>query len=490
MERRSVLKGIGGAAAAVGLGARADAAPGAPRRPNVLFILPDEWRAQSLGCMGNVDVRTPHIDRLAREGVLMRNTLANTPVCCPARSVMLTGCYASKTGMVANDLRWEESEISLGDLFGKAGYRTGYIGKWHLDGGPRAPGFVPPGRRRHGFQFWAANECNHNYFYNWYFRDANEPIVSEKYEPEMWTDVAVDFLRQQNEQPFFLMLSIGAPHDPYLAPREYMEMYDPAKLTMEPNWVEGVKGASRKDVAGYYAAMTAIDDQVGRLMSTLHETGLDENTIVFFSSDHGNMLGSQGVVLKRKPWEESIRVPGILRCPGKLPAGRTSDALFSHVDFAPTLLGLCGMSTPANMQGRDLSGVITGKRETGPEAALFQIFGLYKGDAVPAGWRGIRTERYVYARFEEKPWMLYDLEADPYEMRNLVDDPAAEGLRNEMDGRLRALMERNGDTWSLDWTYPVEEDDRLYNYRTFHTVEEYLKWAKEHPYLAPPPAGN
>jgi len=130
MDRRSLLKGMGSAVAAMGLSrGGAWAETGAKRPPNVVFILPDEWRGQALGCMGNADVRTPHLDGLAAEGVLLRNTLANTPVCCPARASILTGMYTSRTGMVANDLRLDEAEISLGDLFGRAGYRTGYIGK-------------------------------------------------------------------------------------------------------------------------------------------------------------------------------------------------------------------------------------------------------------------------------------------------------------------------------------------------------------------------
>jgi arylsulfatase A-like enzyme len=485
MNRRSLLKGMGSAVAAMGLSRGAWAEKGAKRPPNVVFILPDEWRGQALGCMGNADVQTPHLDGLAAEGVLLRNTLANTPVCCPARASILTGMYTSRTGMVANDLRLDEAEISLGDLFGRAGYRTGFIGKWHLDGGPREPGFVPPGRRRHGFEYWAANECNHNYFYNWYFRDANVPIVSEKYEPEFWTDLAVEFLHESKDRPFFLMLAPGAPHDPYIAPQKYLDLYDPGKLTMEPNWVEGVAGASRREIAGYYAAITAIDDQVGRLLRTLKELDLEENTIVFFSSDHGNMLGSQGMILKRKPWEESIRVPGIMRCPGLIPAGRRTDALFAHVDFAPTLLSLCGLPAPGNMQGSDLAEMVAGKREKGPDAAYFQIFGPYRGDGVAAGWRGIRTERHMYARWETGPWVLYDLERDPYELNNLAGDPAAAALRSELDRKLKAWMESVGDSWSLDWTAPVEEDDRLYKYRTFHTVAEYLEWAAKHPNLAP-----
>jgi arylsulfatase A-like enzyme len=482
MDRRTFLQG----AAAVGLQHLATQADAETKRPpNVLFIMPDEWRGQALHCMGNPDVQTPHIDQLAAEGILFRQTFANTPVCCPARATILTGTYTSRNGMLANDLRLKENVVTLADLYAQAGYRTGFIGKWHLDGGPRVPGFVPPGPRRHGFQFWAAHECNHNYFYNWYFRDQNVPIVSEKYEPEFWTDLAVEFLNEAHDKPFFLMLAPGAPHDPYVAPERYMERYDPQKLAMEPNWVEGTPGGGRKEIAGYCAAITAIDDQVARLMHTLRERKLEENTIVLFSSDHGNMLGSQGKILKRKPWEESIRVPGILRYPGVVPPGKTTDALFSHVDFAPTLLSLCGLPIPAAMQGTDVSRVAAGKTEEGPASVLFQIFGPFHGDGTERAWRGVRTDRFMYARWESGPWLFYDLHQDPHELQNLVNDSAYATDLKDLDTQLLNYMARVGDSWSLDWTAPVEDGERLDQYRTFYTVQDYLAWAKEHPTLAP-----
>lgn len=485
MDRRKFIQAAAGTLASVGLRHSAgESQTTANRPPNILFILPDEWRGQALGCMGNPDVRTPHLDGLASGGMLFRHTLANTPVCCPARANILTGTYTNRNGMIANDLRLKESAVTMADLFGHAGYRTGYIGKWHLDGGPRMPGFIPPGPRRHGFEYWAANQCNHNYFHNWYFRDENVPIVSDRYEPEFWTDQAIEFLYESQEKPFFLMLALGAPHDPYLAPEKYMNLYDPQKLKMEPNWVEGTRGGGRKDIAGYYAAITAIDDQVGRLLGVLQELNLDQNTIVLFSSDHGNMLGSQGKILKRKPWEESIRVPGIMRYPGVIPSGRKSDALFSHLDFAPTLLSLCGLPVPEEMQGADLSRLVLGKTEQGPESAYFQIFGPYHAGGVERAWRGVRTERYMYARWEYGPWLLYDLEKDPYELNNLVKDGAFSSQLQELDKNLLDWMHRVGDSWSLDWTAPIEDDGRLYEYRTFSTVQDYFAWARKHPYLA------
>lgn len=486
MDRRTFIKGAGSAAAVLGAQRGiSQTMVNEKRLPNVVFILPDEWMAQALGCMGNPDVQTPNLDRLASEGLLMRNTFANTPVCCPARACIQTGTYTSRNGMVANDLRLKEDALGIADLFAKAGYRTGYVGKWHLDGGPREPGFVPPGPRRHGYQHWAANECNHNYFYNWYFRDENMPIVTHEYTPNVFTDLAVEFLYESQDRPFFLMLSFAAPHDPYIAPQKDMELYDPAKLTMRPNWVEGTRGAGRKDIAGYYAAVTAIDDQMGLLFRTLRELGLEENTIVVFTSDHGNMLGSHGQILKRKPWDESIRVPGIIRYPKKIAANRKSDALFSHVDMAPTLLSLCGIPIPTEMQGSDLSSVILGTEERGPEAAYFQIFGPYKPSAMPDAWRGIRTERYMYARFETGPWVLYDLKEDPYEMKNLVKEASAQDVLQRLDKQLTVWMSKVGDSWKLDWKVPVEEGERLYRYETFYTVDEYLAWTKKHPNLAP-----
>src|SRR5262245_11191935 len=172
-------------------------------------------------------------------------------------------------------------------------------------------------------------------------------------------------------------------------------------------------------------------------MRALSEHRLADDTIVLVTSDHGDMLGSQGERLKRKPWEESIRVPGILRWPGKVKAGSRPRTMFTHVDLAPTLLGMARLEVPRAMQGTNLSrALVSGGR--GPDSTFFQIFGPYAGDGTKAGWRGVRTERYMYARYREQPWVLYDLERDPFEMKNLIDQP---GLVAEMDKRLTRWME-------------------------------------------------
>jgi len=460
--------------------------PPAQRSPNVLFVFADQLRAQSVGCYGNEEVKTPHLDRLASEGVLFQNTLANTPVCCPARANMFTGTYAHKNGMVANDLRLRESETTIAEILAAQNYRTGFIGKWHLDGGQRMPGFVPPGPRRQGFAFWAANECSHQHFNTQYFRDTPDPLPMRKFEAEGWTDLAVEFLTdsKRDGRPFFLTMAMGPPHDPYGAPEEYMKQFDPAKLTMRPNWRKDAANVpGPKEIAAYYAATAAVDDQIGRLLAKLKELSLDEDTIVLFSSDHGDMLGSQGRRLKRKPWEESIRIPGILRYPRRVKAGRRIEAPFTQVDFAPTLLALCGVKPPASMLGSDLAPLALGQSTRTPDSAFFQIFGPFQGDGTEDGWRGVRTASHMYARFREKPWVLYDLRRDPYQMNNLAGDRAVRAVQSDMETRLANWMEQTGDSWSYNWSHPVEDKGRLYRHRTFYTVAEYLDWAKEHPEL-------
>ncbi len=484
LSRRGFLSAGAGVLAGLSCGEAPQSAPEA-RRPNILYLMPDQLRAQALGCMGNPDVKTPHLDRLASEGVLFRNTFANTPVCCAARAAILTGKYAHRTGMVANDLRLRESETTVAEVLRDAGYRTGFVGKWHLDGGHRLPGYVPPGPRRQGFEFWAANECSHQHFKTQYFRDNDQPIPIESFEPETWANLGIEFLQQtrEDDRPFFLTVQMGPPHDPYIAPESYKAMYDPAALTMRPNWKESPDLPSRDDMASYYGMITAVDEQIGRLVATLDELGLAEDTIVWVSSDHGDMMGSQGMRLKRKPWEESIRIPGIVRYPRKVLGARVNDSLLSQVDFAPTWLGLCGLDAPDGMQGADLSSLVLGESEGGPDSAFFQVFGPYYAGGVTAGWRGVRTATHMYARHEEEPWVLYDLQQDPYELNNLAADPGAADLRGQMEQLLDSWMQRTGDSWSYNWTHPVEDNGRLYKHETFYTVEEYLEWAKKNPQL-------
>lgn len=438
----------------------------APRRPNILLIMADQMRGQAMGVAGNPDLLTPNLDRLAECGVYLPNTFANTPVCCPARANLLTGQYPHRHGMKINDLRLREEVVTLAEILGDAGYRTGFIGKWHLDGGLRLPGFVPPGPRRQGFQFWAANECRHAHWDNWYFRDAPQRIPIEGFETATWFDVAIEFLRETGDQPFFLELTMGPPHNPYIAPEETAGMYNPAELTMRPNWQEGTRHGSRENIAASYAMITDIDRHVGRLMDALDELGLSDDTIVLFTADHGDMLGSHGMAFKRKPWEESIRVPGIVRYPRRLEGGRVDELLFSHVDFAPTMLGFAGLPVPEEMQGRDLSAALAGTSEERPEAVCLSNYMPYQRGTIRA-WRGVRTSRYTYARWEDGPWVLYDVKNDPYELDNLVGRPEHRQLEQRLDALLARTMAETGDSWDSN----IDRETILYHRSAVYDVE-------------------
>ena len=422
-------------------------------RPNVLVLLPDQWRGMDLGCMGNREVRTPHFDRLAAQGVAFRNSIANCPVCTPARSILLTGRFAHTTGTGVNDVPLANEVVTIAEVLKEQGYRTGFIGKWHLEGGKRQPGFVPPGPRRQGFDYWAATICDHNYFKSHYFRDSPEPIPIPRYDALEYTDRAIEFLGQDTRRPFCLYVQWGPPHNPYVAPPEFLRQYDPGRLTLRPNWREGTRLGSRQDLAGYYAAVTCIDHEAGRILEALDRNGQADNTIVLVTSDHGDMLGSHGKSLKRKPWEESIRVPGIVRYPAGIRRNGRSDLLFSHVDVVPTLLGLCGVAGPPGMQGRDLSPHLTGRRAAEPESVYLQIYTKSEeGEFAP--WRGVRTKRYTYARFAERFWVLYDNEQDPYQMRNLAGRSEHQAVEARLDRMVRDWFARTGDHWDEQYDRP------------------------------------
>ena len=438
LARREFLTGFTGAT----LGGCAPEKP----PPNIVVLMPDQFRGMDLGVMGNPDVQTPNMDDLTSQGVLIENTFANCPVCCPARGTLLTGRYAHAHGVAVNDAPLPDNEVTIAKILKEQGYRTGFVGKWHLEGGKRQPGFVPPGPRRQGFDYWAANICSHNYWNMQFFRDEPTPIAMPGYSAETFTDEAIEFIAQDSSQPFCLYLQWGPPHNPYVAPPEYMNLYDPDALTMRENWQPEIPFDSRIDIAGYYSAITFIDNEVGRILNVLEEQGRTGDTIVLLTSDHGDMLGSHGRRLKRKPWEESIHVPGILRYPDRIEAGQVAGFPFSHVDIVPTLLGLAGMSPKQNMHGRNCAGLLTGDAGAEPESVYLQSYTPTERNEFPP-WRGVRTARYTYARHEDRPWVLYDNENDVFQMANLIGRAEHRDLQAELDSLTNGWLEETQDAW-------------------------------------------
>jgi len=427
------------------------------RRPNLLFVFADQMRGMDMGCAGNVEVKTPTLDRLAGEGAMFRQAFANCPVCTPSRATILTGCYPLTHRAVANDVPLPADQTTIANVLREAGYRTGYVGKWHLDGVPRDR-FTPPGERRQGFDFWAAWNCAHAYLSGRAYRDGPEPIDLVGYEPVGHTDLALEFLRQQDARPFCLFVSWGTPHAPYRdAPEECLSRYDPAAVTLRANYRDEPPDGFRKleqplspreALAGYYAHITALDEQLGRLLAELERQGSADETIVVFTSDHGDMLWSHGMVKKEQPWAESIRIPLLIRWSGRVAAGRVSDELVSTADFAPTLLRLLGLDVPDSMEGADLSDVVLSDAAAGPESVwLLEPIIVDQGAAQGIRqWRGVRTKRHTYARwYDGAGWLLYDNEADPYQMTNLIDSPDHAGLRAEMERLVDDWLAKTGD---------------------------------------------
>ncbi|HEU5319147.1 MAG TPA: sulfatase [Chloroflexota bacterium] len=419
-------------------------------RPNLLFVFGDEHRGQAVGCARNSDVRTPVIDGLAAEGVYVRHAYANTPVCTPCRGTLLTGQWPLRHGAVSNDLpvRTGPEVPSIARSLSAAGYRCGYVGKWHIGGWPRDR-FTPPGPARLGFDdFWAAWECHHEYMVpKYHLNDSPDPIIlRDRYEPEVQTDLALAWLASKldGEAPFCLFLSYGPPHGPYRpVPPGFEHAYDPGALSVRPNCAD--TPAERRDLADYYAHATAVDVQIGRLVDHLRERGALDDTLVVYTSDHGTMLGSQGHHNKQQPWDESINVPLVMRLGDRLPRGDRPDLLISALEYAPTLLGLLGVEVPGAMEGRNLAAHLTRTTdEPAPES-------VYIGEMVCCDqavrerlvpWRGVRTKRHTYARSIDGPWVLYDDEADPYQLTNLVEDST---VRDPLEAELQRWLARMED---------------------------------------------
>ena len=328
-----------------------------PPHPNILFILPDQWRAQAFGFAGDPNAKTPNLDRLQKQSVWFINAVAGVPVCCPTRASIMTGQRATTHGVFLNDARLSTNVTTLAEVFRSAGYDTGYIGKWHLDG-PERLAFIPP-ERHHGFDYWKVLECTHDYNRSVYYGDTPELLKWEGYDAIAQTRDAQQFLRAhaKSEKPFLLFLAWGPPHDPYeTAPMRYRALFQPDKLQLRPNVPKAAETRARNDLAGYYAHCAALDACVGELLTTLKETGLDRNTIVVFTSDHGDMLGAHGMHKKQKPYDESTRVPFLIRLPASLTTkSRKLDALINSEDIMPTLLGLCGLPLPKTVEGLDFS---------------------------------------------------------------------------------------------------------------------------------------
>lgn len=413
-------------------------------QPNLLFIFADQMRASALGAMHDEQVLTPNLDQLAAEGVLFTNAIANSPVCTPSRASMITGKHALNARCFLNDIRLPVDEPSIAHELNQAGYASAYIGKWHLDGISRHM-YTPP-ERRHGFDdYWAAYNCSHDYFDpKLYINDDPTLVHFGGYSPEVETNLAIDYLKQHTEQPLNLWLSFGTPHDPYdKVPQRFKDLYPPEKIQLRPNMLS----PDREAISGYYAHITALDEQVGRLLAALDELNLADNTLVVFTSDHGDMLWSHMLKNKQLPYEESIHIPLIMRLPGVLPERTQTDLLFSVVDLAPTLLGLLDVQIPQQMQGINLSAHLTENVKEEPNSVFINNYAAFDQARGLQPWRGVRTKQYTYARWLQGSCVLFDNRNDPYQFRNLALEDEYASIMTELEAELSRWLRLTEDAF-------------------------------------------
>lgn len=431
------------------------------RHPNLIYVFPDQMRAQAQGFMGEDPVITPNLDRFATEGIVLNQAVSNYPVCSPYRAMLMTGMFPHSNGVLANcntngatngyELR--ESSRCWSDVLREQGYSLGYIGKWHLDS-PYKPyvdtynnnenfawnEWTPP-HRRHSFDYWYAYGTydNHNRPEYW-TTDAprSRRVAVDQWSPEHEADMAIRYIRNEGgtfrdpDRPFALVVGMNPPHTPYrMVPERYLQMYGdatPEELINRPNvnLKENSTGAqlARRQIRNYLAQVTGVDDQFGRILAELKATGLEEDTIVVFTSDHGNCLGCHDQVTKNVHYEESMRVPFIIRWNGTLKP-RTDDLLISTPDIYPTLLDLMGFGPeiPEEVEGVSHAYLCLTGRGRRPASQLY----MWVPYGEPAlGRRGVRTHRYTLMissnREGETEQVLHDNVNDPYQLRNIAGE--------------------------------------------------------------------
>ena len=451
-----------------------------PKRPNIVFVFPDEFRRQAMGFMGEDPVVTPNLDRLAAQGTTFTRAYSARPVCSPARACLLTGTYPHTHGVTTNcnsataphGVELRQSDRCLSDVLHDAGYATGYIGKWHLEA-PREPYIEPPRKwdgnvwdeftppeRRHGFEFWHSYGAFDSHLHPHYWTThagRDELMTVDDWSPRHEAGIAIDFIRNRDrDRPFALFVSMNPPHMPFNQyPAEYGEPYadaTPEELLTRPNVDLSLDTPrteqARRGVRDYFGMVTGVDDQVGRILRCLDDEGLAEDTVFVFTSDHGEMMGSNDRMHKVVWYEESFGVPFIIRWPSHVPAGRRDDLLLNFPDLMPSLLGLAGLggSIPDTVEGADHSGIMLGRDGKRPESALYLNI---RPDRPEIGARGVRTQRYTFVMRRSpdgtERLTLHDNQEDPYQTRNAAGQSPA--LVAELRGETERWLRATNDPW-------------------------------------------
>ena len=467
------------------------------KKKNLLFVFADQWRRDAMGFAKADPVKTPNMDAFASESVYCTDAISTFPLCSPHRASLLTGKNPLHTGVFTNcktglAMGLKEEEYCIGDVLKDCGYQTGYIGKWHLDepdlnhsekpesGARNWDAFTPPGARRHGFDFWYSYGAWDQHMSPHYWKDTPEQIQIHDWSPRHETDVALEYIdNHAGKDPFALFISWNPPHSPYdLVPKEYLDLYpddvvlkENVDLTNIHHHTYEPVGYSKEELMKvtkeYYAAVSGLDDQFGRLIARLKELGIYDDTIIVLSADHGDMMGSHGLMAKHVWYEESIGIPLVVGG-GALPAS-TCHTLIGSPDFMPTLLGLLDLPVPETVEGVDCSQDIKGNPMHAEHVCFLaacpgrDVFleDFKKAGKNPRdfGWRGIRTRRYVYVidvGYKTEPKLvryLYDLECDPLQMHGEeIKNPEEHAITRELEQKLKTWLQDQNDGFLMHIT--------------------------------------
>lgn len=451
------------------------AAPATGARPNIVFILVDDLRWDDLGCTGNTFVHTPNIDRIGREGVIFREAFATTPLCSPSRASILTGVYPHTHGITDNTDRSAASHklATFPQALQRAGYETAYLGKWHM-GNDSSP--------RPGFDSWACLEGQGD-SYDPALNADGKVIKAKGYVTDVLTERAVDFLKRPRTKPFLLFFAHKAMHpqtaqhadgslsDPtasnFVPAERHKNLYAGVTIPRRPNFddtLEGkpalqraipglpplspATGSSDASILGRLRMLASVDESTGAVLKTLEETGQLAHTIIVVTSDHGYFYGEHGLSVERRlAYEETIRIPLLVRYPEIIKAGEKRDQIVTTLDFAPTLLELGGATLATRLQGHSLVPLL---KQNGPKLRDAFLVEYYTDTVFPRvknmGYQAVRTNDWKYIHYVDLEGMdeLYDLNRDLYELRNRIDSPAMQETLVEMKAKLAQQLAATG----------------------------------------------
>lgn len=423
--------------------------PGYAQKTNILFIMTDDHASHAISAYGSVLNRTPNLDRLATQGMLFKNCFVTNSICTPSRATLLTGKYSHSNGVPVFN-KFDGSQPTVAKLLQAAGYHTGVIGKWHLTSDPT------------GFDVWNILPGQGRYVEPSLYTAAGSKTYKNAYATDVITDLSLEFLKNRpKDKPFFLLCHHKAPHRNWIPPEKYRQEFKDKKFP-EPSTLRDdyqtrtsalhenrqtvgkdlnksdLKGDPPADLHGddllkwkyqrymqdYLACVQSVDDNVGRLLDYLQESGLAHNTVVIYTSDNGFFLGDHGMYDKRFMYEHSMRVPFLVRWPEAIKAGSTTKLMAANVDFAPTFLDIAGEKIPNDMQGRSLLPILRGGEPKDWRTSLYYRYYHDPGDHNTAAHLGVRTNTQKLIFFWKKnQWEFYDLVKDPDELHNLYDDP-------------------------------------------------------------------